>query len=266
MNIYKSLNDVINYLEDNLTEKIDYNKISKILGVNVYTSKRIFNLIANISISEYVRKRRLSNAGYDLYKSNLKILDVAIKYQYDNATSFSRAFSAFHGIKPSEIKKGKFKLKNFPKLHFKESVLDVEDINYEIKTLPAFILYGKGIKTNEKNINKDAPLFWRKMNNEFFKEYGSINYGMVLYENRFISENLEYWILWNKEINKFKKIEIPKSKWLIFHIPNTKAKEIQNMSKKFYCKFLPSSKYNLRDLPELEYYHDNTTDFLVAIE
>ena len=62
--------------------------------------RRVFSLLTNISLSEYIRKRRLSVASYDLYNDNLKVIDVAIKYGYENATSFSRAFSSFHGIKP----------------------------------------------------------------------------------------------------------------------------------------------------------------------
>ena len=66
--------------------------------------RRIFSLLTDVPISEYIRNRRLSNAGFDLYNSNEKIVDIAVKYQYDNATSFSRAFEKFHGIKPSNIK------------------------------------------------------------------------------------------------------------------------------------------------------------------
>ena len=83
--------------------------------------QRLFSMITGISISEYIRKRRLSNAGYDLYENNLRIVDIAVKYQYDNATSFSRAFEKFHGIKPSLVNK-ETNLKNFPRIVFNENV------------------------------------------------------------------------------------------------------------------------------------------------
>ena len=104
MNIYTSLNEIINYIEQNLENEIDYKKIAQILGTNEYTLKRIFPLLTNISISEYIRNRRLSNAGFDLYKTESKIIDIAVKYQYESATAFSRAFEKFHGIKPSMVK------------------------------------------------------------------------------------------------------------------------------------------------------------------
>ena len=88
MNIYKNLNEITRYIDDNLEEDINYEVLSKMLGVNVYTMQRLFAMIASISLSEYIRKRRLSSAGYDLYKGDLKVIDVAVKYQYNNATSF----------------------------------------------------------------------------------------------------------------------------------------------------------------------------------
>ncbi len=122
------------------------------------------------------------------------------------------------------------------------------------------------MKTTENMISKDAPSFCENMNELYSNKYGSFDYGMVLYEDRFNSDNFEYWILWRKEIEEFEKIEFPKCKWLLFHIPNTKAVDIQKVSHEFYYEFLPSCKYNLRELPELEYYHDGVTDFLVPIE
>lgn len=79
MNIYKSLNEITKYIEDNLEEDIHYEILAKFLGVNTYTLQRLFTMIANISLSEYIRKRRLSNAGFDLYNEKLKIIDIAIK-------------------------------------------------------------------------------------------------------------------------------------------------------------------------------------------
>ena len=89
-------------------------------GMNEYTFQRLFSLITGCSFADYVRSRRLSNAGQELYLGEEKIVDIAVKYQYNNATSFSRAFEKFHGIKPSEVRKNPEKLKLYTKLHFNE--------------------------------------------------------------------------------------------------------------------------------------------------
>lgn len=264
MNIYKCLNEITEYIDDHLEEKIDYEVLAKILGVNSYTMQRIFSLISGISLSEYIRKRRLSNALYDLYETDAKIMDIAIKYQYDNATSFSRAFEKFYNIKPSKVNKLS-KLKSFPRIIFDENIKITENIEYEIIEKEELVLYGIGIKTNNKNIGNDAPNFFKRIEEKNKDKYGEIKFGMVTYKDECREECNAYYVLYDKYIEELEQIIIPKSKWLMFRINSQKAKDIQEMSHKFYLEFLPSCKYNLREIPELEYYHDNVTDFLVPI-
>ena len=266
MNIYRQLNEMINYIEENLENEIEYEKMAKILGLNGYTMKSIFCVICNMSIAEYVRKRRLSNAGFDLCKDNEKIIDIALKYQYESATAFSRAFEKFHGIKPSKVKNNPEGLKIFTKLIFDENIKEKENVQYSIIERQEMILYGKGMKTNDCEISQDAPRFFAKMQAKYRNKYGRIKYGMVVYEDRFESDKFEYWVLYDKKIDEFEKYVIPKSKWIKFDIFSQDEKEIQEMSHKFYVEILPVLKYNLRNIPELEYYHDNITEFWIPIE
>lgn len=266
MNIYTNLNKIISYIEENLDNDINYSKIAQIMATNEFTVKKIFPLIANISISEYIRNRRLSNAGFDIYKNNEKIIDIATKYKYDNPTSFSRAFEKFHGIKPSLVKSNPEMLKFFPKLQFDEKIPEITNMEYSIIEMEEKVLYGKGLKTNYDTIQVDAPRFFEQMTNKYSNTYGEIDYGMVVYEDRNDSCEYEYWVAYEKEIKEFDKIVIPRSKWLEFRINSQEAKDIQKVSRDFYEKFFLNSKFKFSTLPELEYYHDNVTDFLVPIE
>lgn len=266
MNIYKNLNELIEYIENNLENDIKYDKLAQILCTNEYTSKRIFSLLANITLAEYIRNRRLSNAGFDLYKGNEKLIDISLKYQYESVTAFSRAFEKFHGIKPSKVKSNPEKLKVYTRLQFNENINENCNMEYSILNLEEFKLYGTGIKTTDSTIQKDAPEFFKNMSEKYENKYGEIDYGIVFYESRFESNNFEYWIAYKKQIKELEEIIIPKSKWLVFKINNQQPKDIQKVSREFYEKFIPSSKFQLREMPELEYYHDNITEFLVAIE
>ncbi len=264
MNIYQTLNQITEYIEEHLEEKILYNDLAKIMGVNASTMKKVFVLLTNLSVSEYIRKRRLSQAGFDFYSKKTKVIDVAIKYQYESATSFSRAFTSFHGIKPSKVDKNS-QLKHFPRISFNEEILMFKDIEYSIVTLDELVLYGKGISVNNDNIGMIAPKFFNDMENKYLDLYGNIDYGMVTYSDSNRLKCDGYYILYTKLIDCFSKFVIPASQWLVFHVDSKKACDIQRVSKQFYYEFLPSCKYKLRHIPELEYYHDGITDFLVPI-
>ena len=263
MNIYKELNSITKYIDDNLEEEISYDELSKFLGVNTYTLHRLFSMIAGLSLSEYIRKRRLSSAGYDLYEGKEKIIDIAIKYRYESATSFSRAFYKFHGIKPSEVNKNT-NLKVFPRIVFDENIYQTKELEYEIIELDEMDLYGVSILTNNSEIGKTAPLFFKETSDKYLEKYGPIIYGMITYDiDR--EESQKYYCLYDEKIDEFEHIFIPKSKWLKFRINSQNSEDIQDISHRFYREFLPSSKYNLKEIPELEYYHDDITAFLVAI-
>lgn len=266
MNIYKKLNELIEYIEENLEKEIDYNKMAQIIGTNENTLKRLFPFLADITISEYIRNRRLSKSGFDLYQNNEKVIDVAIKYGYDNSTAFSRAFEKFHGIKPSQVKSNPEKLKLFTKLQFNENINENENIEYSIVEMNEIILYAKGFKTTYNTIRKEAPIFFKEMLEIYKERYGEFNYGIVKYEDRFESDNFEYFVAYDKPVEGFSKIIIPKTKWMKFTVNSQNPIDIQKMSTAFYERFIPSLKINIKPIPELEYYHDNITDFLVPIE
>lgn len=262
MNIFECLNEITEYIENHLTGEIDYKYLSKIMGVNEYTMRRIFSLLCNVTIADYIRKRKLSDAAYLLYYKDVKVIDVALKYGYENATSFSRAFTSYHGIKPSRVKKEYAKLKNFPRITFDGEGYEAIDISYCIIDLPSLELYGFGISTSIDEIKKEAPLFYHEMT----EKYGAVPYAITYYKDveRFLVDS--YWCLYKDKIKNSIKKEIPESKWLAFQINVQDEKEIQKAIAQFYQKFLPSCKFNLRDLPEIEYYHDDICEFLIAIE
>lgn len=113
------IQNAINYIENHLTEEIDYDKAAAEAACSSFYFQRIFSILCDISLSEYIRNRRLTLAGNELNASNAKVIDIALKYGYESPESFARAFSKFHGITPSEAKKNGSKLKSFSRLSVK---------------------------------------------------------------------------------------------------------------------------------------------------
>ena len=103
------------------------NEIEKIACCSYYDVGRMFSLIADINISDYIRKRRLTLAGAELKRGNVKVIDVALKYEYDAPVSFARAFQSFHGFNPSSVNNSEAVLNAFPRLIWQISVKGVMD-------------------------------------------------------------------------------------------------------------------------------------------
>lgn len=91
----------MNYIEEHLTEEIDYEQAAKLACCSTYHFQRMFAYMANLPLSEYIRRRRMSLAAVDLQNGDNKIIDVALKYGYNSPTAFNRAFQNIHGIAPS---------------------------------------------------------------------------------------------------------------------------------------------------------------------
>jgi len=98
MNTVEKLNAVIDYIEKHITEELDLNQLAGIAYSSLYDFQRMFMFIAEISVAEYIRKRRLTLAGLDLQQHNATVTDAALAYGYESPVSFARAFQAYHGV------------------------------------------------------------------------------------------------------------------------------------------------------------------------
>lgn len=118
MDYVEGLNLSIAYIEDHLLEEIDYEKAARIAGMSKSTYQRFFLLIANMTLDEYIRKRKLHAAVKELADTGHKVIDIAMKYGYHSAAAFSRAVRNFTGNTPSKIRKEGSSI-CFPKLNFR---------------------------------------------------------------------------------------------------------------------------------------------------
>lgn len=142
------LNDAIGYIEEHLTEEMDYEQLGQIACCSSYHFQRMFTYMAGITLSEYIRRRKMSLAAVDLQGKSMKIIDVAGKYGYNSPTAFNRAFQSVHGIAPSAVKNGGVSVKSFPPIVFKITVKGVEEMNYRIETKEAFRIVTEWLPTS----------------------------------------------------------------------------------------------------------------------
>lgn len=114
----KGLTNALDYIEEHLTDDIDLATASKDVGCSTWEFQRLFSFMTKISLGEYIRKRKLTLALEDIQTSNLKIIDIAVKYGYDSPASFSRAFSQVYGCSPSLARNDGVSLKPYPRITF----------------------------------------------------------------------------------------------------------------------------------------------------
>lgn len=159
MNIIKSFNKTIDYLETVLDDEIDEKKVTQLSGYSYSMFSRLFSILTETTLSEYLRSRRLTEAAVILRDTDEKIIDVAFKFGYESSDSFGNAFKNFHGFTPSEVRNGKpFKLVSRVQLAL--SVRGGRSMNITIQKKKAFTVAG----INEQNINSSlCPSVWDKL-------------------------------------------------------------------------------------------------------
>jgi AraC-like DNA-binding protein len=113
MNWFRDIQGAINYIENNLFKNIGVEDVAKHLNYSTSHFQKMFLVGIGLSISEYLKNRRLSVAGQELKNSKSKVIDVALKYGYETSESFTRAFARFHGFNPSKIHSSENRLKYF---------------------------------------------------------------------------------------------------------------------------------------------------------
>ncbi len=136
------LQKAIDYIEDNLTETIDYEMVAAQSFSSSYHFQRVFSILCGFTIGEYIRNRRLSLAGAELAASDAKVIDVALKYGYESPDSFARAFQKFHGILPSQARNNGSMLKSYSRLVLKFYLEGGSTMNYRIEEKEAMVITG----------------------------------------------------------------------------------------------------------------------------
>ena len=275
MNYYDSLNNLIEEIEKSLTQKIEYKDLAKIIGTSSYTLQRIFSFLTGITLTEYIRKRRLSKAAEELLSTNIKIIDLSLKYQYDSPISFSNTFKKMHGVSPQTLRKTNASVKNFPKIKFKPTIDTIDELEYRIINLNEQKLYGITTGVIESSKKEKIRDLFKKAREEKILDFiidnsdgKELYYGATkeIYNNE-LTNNMQYYILGKAPRKDFIHIEIPKATWACFKLKNKKQKDILKLYNTIFTKWLPSSKYTeILNYPELEIYYENECEICIPIK
>ncbi|MBY7145097.1 AraC family transcriptional regulator [Virgibacillus sp. NKC19-3] len=260
----KSLQTAIDYMEDHLLDDLPIERIAQQANFSVFHFQRTFSILTDISVGEYLRRRRLTLAAYELTRSDAKIIDLAYKYGYETPEAFTKAFRRQHGVTPSEARKYTGKLKSYNRLVVQVNVKGAEPMQVKMVEREGFQIVG--LKQNFSLINEDnlvgIPQMWDKVYREgSYKRLFSMNNGPVegvlgvcVEKN---SQSIDYWVATahrDSAPDELSTLEIPASKWAIFEVHGPMPDAMQKAWKQIFSEWFPSSGYKHAGTPDLEVY------------
>jgi AraC family transcriptional regulator len=264
------MNAAIAYIEGHLADEVDFTKAAEKAACSLFHFQRMFMVIIGVTPAEYTRRRRLTLAARELTSASDKIIDIALKYGYDSPDSFTRAFRNVHGVTPLAAREPGVTLAAFPRVSFKIELRGGNDMDYRIVEKPAFDIIGRSRKFNTANGENfiEIPRFWQ----EYMKtgEYktlmemtggkpGKVTGGVALgvcfdYEGANF-DKFSYGICIEKPAKKplikFEEIAVPAAAWAVF---DCTLDNLQEVTKRIYSEWFPSTGYEHAPAPELEIY------------
>ena len=257
MNWINGIQNALDYIENHITDKLDYSEIAEQAYCSVFYFQRIFNALCGMTIGEYIRNRRLTLAGSELSSLKSKVIDVAFKYGYESPESFTRAFTKFHGITPSEARRNGSGLKSFSRLSVKIIMKGGNTMNYRIVEKQAFKVLGKTeTHSIDESQNKNTiPNFWDKAHRTgvietLLKKASDKTYvfGICRGNTHTNKEVFDYSIAVEcnecTEIPKgYNVIEIPARTWIIIECMGAMPEAIQKLWHELCTEFFPTSEY-----------------------
>lgn len=264
MNWVKTIEDAIEYIEGNITEDLTVGRIAEEVNTSAFYFQRGFSMLCGYTVGEYVRMRRLSIAGEELLSSDVKVIDLAMKYGYDSPDSFTKAFTRFHGSTPTDVRRGGAMLKSFAPLHIKLTLDGGSTMEYRIEKKPAFKVMGVARNFSYENANAEVPQFWNEVFLQAVARPVLGMYGVCLDEDMAGNE-FRYMIADDYDAekagkNKLDVHEIKEHTWAVFPCRGSMPLPLQEVNRKIFSEWLPASSYEIAEGYNIEYY-SNPEDF-----
>jgi AraC family transcriptional regulator len=259
------LNRAIGYIEEHISEKIDYDQIAKVACCSTYHFQRMFAYMANVPLSEYIRRRRMSLAAADLQCGDERVVDVALKYGYSSPTAFNRAFQSVHGIAPSLVKEEGVPLRAYPPISFKIIIKGADEMNYRIEKKDAFRIVGIAQPLHqeiEKNF-EIVPQMWQKaaMDGTIPKLASMMEGEPMGVLGVSVCNDFEEWkyfiaVASGKETKDqaLQEYMVSPFTWAVFPGEGQCPQAIQELEQRIITEWLPTSGYEYDNGPDIEVY------------
>ena len=291
MSYYINIQKAIDYIENNLEENVKLEEIAKVAGYSIPHLYRVFGALVGYSVKEYVRKRKLSNAMYDLVTSKRSIAEIAFEYGFESHEAFTRTFKLAYGESPSNFRKVQAETCLFERINLlsKNNKNGVVILKPEIICKDERLLLGIARKINQEGNIKFGLL--SKVKNEFMEMTEEIEnrvntelyYAAYDYDVQDVTKGdaeINYTYFYGVEVSGYNNIPqgmvkkvIPKAKYAVFSYDtkdNTLNSESLNQPVYDYIDgiWLPNSGFELSETSDYEIINqnENCIDYYISIK
>ncbi|MFF5994656.1 AraC family transcriptional regulator [Lysinibacillus sp. KU-BSD001] len=268
MSWIESIQKAIYFIEQHLLDDVTLEQIAQEANASVFHFQRVFYILTDMSITDYIRRRRLTLAAQEIMDTHIKVIDLAYKYGYDSPEAFTKAFRKQHNVTPSEARKMQKPLQSYNRLVIQVSLKGAEPMKYKIVEKEKFQVVGVKRTYSCKNgeNTREIPLFWDEMNKKGMDETliklnnGDIKgiLGVCLADKQHKENSLmDYWIATDyvgTAPENLVTMEIPAAKWVVFEVHGPMPDAMQNTWKQIYSEWFPSNPYKPTGAAELEVY------------
>lgn len=255
-----AIEKAVGFIEENITEDLTAGRIAAEVNISAFYFQKGFSMLCGYTVGEYIRMRRLSLAAGELLKSDAKVIDIAVKYGYDSPDSFTKAFTRFHGCTPTDVRRGGASVKSLAPLHIKLSLDGGTVMEYRIEKKPAFKVMGISKMFSYESANEDIPKFWDEA---FIQKDPKPVMGMygVCFDEEMAGDKFRYMIADNYTADDAEKKhldvqEIPEHSWAVFPCRGAMPLPLQEVNRRIFSEWLPTSGYEIAEGYNIEYYSD----------
>lgn len=263
------ISKAIDYIEEHITEPTDYARAAKEACSSPFNFQRVFALLCGYTLGDYVRMRRLTLAGEELLSTDAKVIDVALKYGYDSPESFSRAFTRFHGVSPSAVRKGAA-IRSFSRICVKLILTGGSIMEYRIEKKQAAKIICRRrefTKPGDDYTNREIPEFWNECGRDgsiqklcgYIKDSAQFK-GLlgVCFSTEMTDSGFPYGIGaeydGESDPQDFEIVEIPAYTYAVFTVRGRMPDAFRETYRKICTEFFPQSGYEYGNGVEIEAY------------
>lgn len=259
------MNQALDYIEENLAGEIDMQQVERLALCSEYHFRRMFSFLAGLTLSEYVRRRRLTLAAFELLHYDVLVIDTALKYGYSSPDSFTRAFYSLHGVTPTEARNTGQSLKAYSRMTFQLTVQGGSEMNYRIEEKAAFGIVGimKRVPLIYEGVNPEIAAMWQSLDEIMIttlkalsnvEPVGLLSASTNFSEGRLDGGELDHYIgvatTRNPPAN-LTRLEVSASTWAVFESIGPFPETLQNIWGRIYAEWFPASGYEQVRGPEI---------------